>query len=145
MEQRPLAAGTSDYHYRKFLVWNLIGAASWTIIVSTLGVVLGQIPFVRNHIDILAILIVIVSVLPIEDDPALGPLIQEVLEEAYDVDRRIDGREGLIAGLDNDYDVMLIDRRLPSIDGLSIVQSLRQGRVTVLILMLTAYSVKGRT
>lgn len=74
----------------------------------------------------------------IEDDPALGPLIQEVLEEAYDVDRRIDGREGLIAGLHNDYDVMVIDRRLPSIEGLSIVQSLRQGRVTVPILMLTA-------
>ncbi|GAA4267376.1 DedA family protein [Frondihabitans peucedani] len=61
----PLAAGTSNYHYRKFLLWNLTGAALWTIIVSVLGVVLGQIAFVRTHIDILAILIVIVSVLPI--------------------------------------------------------------------------------
>lgn len=61
----PVAAGTSLYHYRKFLVWNLSGAALWTIVVSILGVVLGQIPFVRTHIDILAILVVVVSVLPI--------------------------------------------------------------------------------
>lgn len=61
----PLAAGTAKYHYRKFITWNLTGAALWTILVTTLGVVLGQIPFVRDHIDILAIIIVIVSVLPI--------------------------------------------------------------------------------
>jgi membrane-associated protein len=61
----PLAAGASNYHYRKFIAWNLTGAAVWTILVSVLGVLLGQIPFVRTHIDILAILVVIVSVLPI--------------------------------------------------------------------------------
>lgn len=61
----PLAAGASKYHYRKFLLWNLTGAAAWTVIVSVLGVVLGQIPFVRTHIDVLAILVVVVSILPI--------------------------------------------------------------------------------
>ncbi|MDQ1545192.1 MAG: rane-associated protein [Actinomycetota bacterium] len=61
----PLAAGTAQYRYRKFLVWNLSGAALWTIVVTILGVLLGQIPFVRNNIDVIAIAIVIVSVLPI--------------------------------------------------------------------------------
>jgi membrane-associated protein len=61
----PLAAGTSRYDYRKFLIWNLTGAATWTVVVSVLGVILGQIAFVRDHIDILSILIVVVSVLPI--------------------------------------------------------------------------------
>ena len=61
----PLAAGTAQYHYRKFLAWNLTGAALWTIVVTILGVVLGQIPFVRTHIDVLAVIIVAVSVLPI--------------------------------------------------------------------------------
>src|ERR1700712_2617479 len=61
----PLAAGTAKFHYRKFLAWNLTGAALWTIAVTTLGVILGKIPFVRDHIDVLAILIVLVSVLPI--------------------------------------------------------------------------------
>jgi membrane-associated protein len=61
----PLAAGAAGYRYRKFLAWNLSGAAIWTVSVTTLGVVLGRIPFVRGHIDVLAILIVVVSVLPI--------------------------------------------------------------------------------
>jgi DNA-binding response OmpR family regulator len=74
----------------------------------------------------------------IEDDPALGPLIEEVLSESYDVERHADGREGLLAGLDRDFDVMVVDRRLPSVDGLGIVEALRRGRVTVPILLLTA-------
>jgi membrane-associated protein len=61
----PLAAGAAGYRYRKFLAWNLSGSAIWTVSVTTLGVVLGRIPFVRGHIDVLAVLIVVVSVLPI--------------------------------------------------------------------------------
>lgn len=61
----PLAAGAGDYHYAKFVRWNLVGAAAWTLVVTTLGVVLGQIDFVRTHIDILTILVVVVSVVPI--------------------------------------------------------------------------------
>jgi membrane-associated protein len=61
----PLAAGTAKYHYRKFLLWNLSGAALWTVTLTMLGVLLGKIPFVRDHIDILAIIIVVASVVPI--------------------------------------------------------------------------------
>jgi membrane-associated protein len=61
----PLAAGTAEYRYRKFLAWNLSGAALWTVSVTILGVLLGGIAFVRNNIDVIAIAIVIVSILPI--------------------------------------------------------------------------------
>lgn len=61
----PLAAGTAQYRYRSFLIWNLTGAALWTIVVTVLGVILGQIPFVRTHVDVLALIIVAISVLPI--------------------------------------------------------------------------------
>ncbi|GAA4680755.1 response regulator transcription factor [Frondihabitans cladoniiphilus] len=74
----------------------------------------------------------------VEDDPALGPLIEEVLAEVYDVVRKIDGRDGLIAGLDGDFDVIVLDRRLPSLDGIGVVEALRRGRVTAPVLMLTA-------
>ncbi|ROQ41374.1 two-component system response regulator QseB [Frondihabitans sp. PhB188] len=77
-------------------------------------------------------------VLLIEDDPALGPLIEEVLAEVYDVVRHADGRAGLIAGLDGDFDAMVVDRRLPSIEGADIVTALRRSRVTTPVLMLTA-------
>jgi membrane-associated protein len=61
----PLAAGTAKYHYRRFLVWNLSGAALWTVAMTSLGVLLGGIPFVRDHIDMISIVIILVSVVPI--------------------------------------------------------------------------------
>lgn len=61
----PLAAGTSAYQYRKFLVWNLLGAFLWAVGMTVLGSLLGGLPFVTDHIDVWAIALVAVSVLPL--------------------------------------------------------------------------------
>jgi len=74
----------------------------------------------------------------IEDDAELGPLIRGVLEESYSVELVADGQTGLDTGIRDDFDVLVIDRRLPSLDGLSVVQALRSRRVTTPILLLTA-------
>lgn len=74
----------------------------------------------------------------IEDDPKLGPLIAQVLSESYTVTLEVDGKSGVVAGLSGDFDVMVIDRRLPSLDGLAVVETLRRKRVTTPMLVLTA-------
>jgi two-component system response regulator QseB len=74
----------------------------------------------------------------IEDDPQLGPMVAQVLGEVYDVTLIVDGAEGLAAGVSGEYEVMVIDRRLPSLDGLSVVDGLRRKLVTTPILLLTA-------
>ncbi|MEC5185652.1 two-component system response regulator QseB [Cryobacterium sp. MP_3.1] len=74
----------------------------------------------------------------IEDDAKLGPLIKQVLTEAYEVTLIADGAEGLAIGAIGDFEVMVIDRRLPSLDGLSVVDALRRKLVTTPILLLTA-------
>jgi membrane-associated protein len=61
----PLAAGTSGYRYRTFVVWNLTGALLWAVGMVVLGSLLGGLPFVADHIDLLAIALVVLSVLPI--------------------------------------------------------------------------------
>jgi membrane-associated protein len=61
----PLAAGTSGYPYRRFIVWNLTGAVLWAVGMTVLGSLLGGLPFVADHIDLLAVGLVVVSVLPI--------------------------------------------------------------------------------
>ncbi|MEO7077985.1 MAG: DedA family protein [Rhodococcus sp. (in: high G+C Gram-positive bacteria)] len=61
----PVMAGASGMKYRTFLVYNIIGAAAWGIGVPTLGYLLGGIPFVRNHIEIILIGVVVLSILPI--------------------------------------------------------------------------------
>ncbi|MFJ3490508.1 response regulator transcription factor [Leifsonia aquatica] len=77
-------------------------------------------------------------VLLIEDDPRLGPLIEQVLAEVYDVTRVEDGEAGLAAGLAGDFDALVVDRRLPGLDGAEVVTALRKRRVVAPILMLTA-------
>lgn len=61
----PVMAGASGMKYRTFLIYNIIGALAWGIGVPVLGYLLGAIPFVRNHIEIILIGVVLLSVLPI--------------------------------------------------------------------------------
>ena len=74
----------------------------------------------------------------VEDDGQLGPLLVQVLDEAYSVDLARDGQAGLHAGLTQQYQVMVIDRGLPAIEGVDLVRRLRQRGIGVPILILTA-------
>ena len=75
----------------------------------------------------------------VEDDRALGPLLVELLTDAgYDVDHAPDGHAGLHRALTRSYDVMVVDRGLPAIEGTELVARLRARGVTAPTLMLTA-------
>ncbi|KXO99640.1 DedA family protein [Tsukamurella pseudospumae] len=61
----PIAAGAAKMTFAKFIMWTIIGAVVWADGILLLGVWLGKITWVRQHIDIIFIVIVLVSVLPI--------------------------------------------------------------------------------
>jgi membrane-associated protein len=61
----PLAAGIAALRYPRFLLWNALGGLSWVVVMVTVGVLLGGIPFVANNIDVLMLVVVAVSVLPL--------------------------------------------------------------------------------
>ncbi|MCF2706965.1 VTT domain-containing protein [Arcanobacterium haemolyticum] len=61
----PIAAGAARMNYPRFVFFNMVGALAWLGLMTGAGLLLGQIPFVANNIDIIAIIIVLVSVLPI--------------------------------------------------------------------------------
>ena len=61
----PLAAGTAGYRYPRFLMFNVIGAFVWAVGLTVLGSLLGGIPLVADHIDLWAVVLVALSVLPI--------------------------------------------------------------------------------
>ena len=61
----PLAAGVAQYGYSHFIRWNVFGALLWGCGLTFLGSRLGGIAFIRNNIELLAMLIIFVSVLPI--------------------------------------------------------------------------------
>ncbi|MFE2532685.1 DedA family protein [Streptomyces sp. NPDC059371] len=61
----PIIAGVSGMRYRPFLTFNIIGGVLWGAGVTLLGSWLGKIEFVNQHIEVILILIVLVSVVPI--------------------------------------------------------------------------------
>jgi two-component system response regulator QseB len=78
-------------------------------------------------------------VLLVEDDPQLVALLTDLLaEEGYEVDTALDGHHGLHLGLTRDYDVLVLDRGLPAIEGLDLLARLRRQGCTSPVLVLSA-------
>lgn len=78
-------------------------------------------------------------ILVIEDEARLAEVIARVLrQEHFDADTALDGLTGLDLALSGTYDALVVDRLLPGLDGVSIIQRLRQARVDTPALMLTA-------
>ncbi|GAA4665337.1 DedA family protein [Frondihabitans cladoniiphilus] len=61
----PLAAGATRYRYPKFLLFNLVGAALWAGGLTIVGSLLSGFPVITENIDVLAIVLVLISVVPI--------------------------------------------------------------------------------
>ena len=74
----------------------------------------------------------------VEDDRVLGPLLIEVLAENHEVDHAPDGQAGLHLALTRSYDLMVVDRGLPAIDGIDLIGRLRARGIATPILILTA-------
>jgi two-component system response regulator QseB len=75
----------------------------------------------------------------VEDDRELSALLERMLVgEGYDVTAATDGHRGLHLGLTSAYDVMVVDRSLPAIEGLDLITRLRGKAVATPILVLSA-------
>jgi membrane-associated protein len=61
----PIVAGVSRMSYRTFATFNVLGGSLWGAGVTLLGYWLGQIAFVRDNIEAILVLVVLVSVIPI--------------------------------------------------------------------------------
>ena len=81
----------------------------------------------------------VMRILVIEDDRETASYIRKGLEESgHTVDHADDGKAGLFMAADRGYDVLIVDRMLPSVDGLSIIQTLRTAGNTTPALILSA-------
>lgn len=78
-------------------------------------------------------------ILLLEDDTHLGPWVSGGLrEEGHVVDHFEDGKDALMAAMGQDYDLLILDRMVPGLDGLSVLKSLRASKNTSPALFLTA-------
>ena len=75
----------------------------------------------------------------VEDDRELSSMLTRLLtEEGYAVTAAGDGQAGLHHGLVADWDVLVVDRGLPGIEGVDLVTRLRRKGVAAPVLFLTA-------
>lgn len=75
----------------------------------------------------------------VEDEPKIGRAIKKGLEqETFAVDLCMDGDEGLRFALDEPYDLVILDRMLPSMDGVTVCKELRAAGNQTPVLFLTA-------
>ena len=58
-------AGVSKMDRRRFFTYSFIGAILWAFIVTLMGYFLGQVTFVRNNIELMLVLIVVLSLVPV--------------------------------------------------------------------------------
>jgi membrane-associated protein len=61
----PFLAGVGEMTYRKFLSYNVVGAAAWVGSLVYAGYLFGNIPWVKNNLALIVLSIVIVSLLPV--------------------------------------------------------------------------------
>ncbi|MBO4836303.1 MAG: response regulator transcription factor [Clostridia bacterium] len=76
------------------------------------------------------------TILLIEDEESLARFVElELMHEGYAVHKCFDGREGLEAALQGNYDLILLDIMLPSLNGLEVLRRLRKEKQTPVILL----------
>lgn len=78
-------------------------------------------------------------VLVIEDDDETETFLSEALRGAgHSVSNTRDGADGFLQAMKREHDVLIVDRMLPAMDGLTLVKSLRSAGVPTPVLFLTA-------
>ncbi|MFU2488713.1 heavy metal response regulator transcription factor [Thauera sp. WH-1] len=79
------------------------------------------------------------KILIVEDEPKTGDYLRQGLAEAgFVVDLARDGLDGLHLGLNGDYDLVVLDVMLPTLDGWGVLQALRRNGREMPVLFLTA-------
>src|SRR5947207_12291299 len=96
------------------------------------GPTIGDISYPRDEHFVMRLLI-------IEDDRDAADYLAKAFREVGHVaDLAADGEEGLVQALDGQYDVVIVDRMLPKIDGLTVIGTLRSKGIETPALILSA-------
>ena len=78
-------------------------------------------------------------ILLVEDDVKIASFIVKGLKAAgYAVDHTLDGEEGLHLALTQPYDTAIVDIMLPKLDGLSLIERMRKGKILTPVIILSA-------
>ena len=79
-------------------------------------------------------------ILVIDDEPVICEGCRLALSDKYPVDICHSGQEGLDTLLKGQYDLALLDMKLPDMDGMEVLHIVRQDKPGVYVIVMTGYS-----
>lgn len=80
------------------------------------------------------------NILLVDDEKSIRKTLKEILEyEGYTVDEAQDGAEGLRLIQDGDYDVVLMDIKMPKMDGMEVLEKMQQSNADVPVIMISGH------
>jgi two-component system OmpR family response regulator len=84
------------------------------------------------------------KILLVEDDRETADyLVRGLAEESHNVEHAADGRDGLFRASDGSFDLIILDRMVPGLDGLGLLKALRAAGVSTPVLILSALASVG--
>jgi len=81
------------------------------------------------------------KVLVIDDEQiVLDSVSQVLIDENYEVDASLSGREGLDWAIERPYDIVLTDIRMPDIGGMRVLRDIKRVKSSLPVLIITGYA-----
>src|SRR5208337_4724772 len=75
------------------------------------------------------------------DEPMICKSCKEILEEeGYRVDMAHSGQEGVAKALENPFDLLIVDMKMPDLSGMAVLKRIKGERLRTPVIMITAYS-----
>lgn len=80
------------------------------------------------------------KILVVEDDKDMSRIISSILkEEGYKIDRAYDGEQAIKKIKAKDYNLMILDYKLPDINGINVLKEVRRTKPSLKVIMISAY------
>ena len=73
-----------------------------------------------------------------DDDATRAYVVKGLTEEGFTVDQAANGRDGLFLASDGTYDLVILDRNLPGMDGMAVLGALRAAGIATPVIILSA-------
>jgi len=80
------------------------------------------------------------KILVVDDERIVLESVRKILEENYDVDVTLSGKQGLEWVVQRDYDVVLTDIRMPEIGGMHVLRDIKRAKPMLPVIMITGYA-----
>ena len=79
------------------------------------------------------------KILIADDDELNRDNITQLLQDEYEIKAVCDGREGMEAFLENNFDLVITDLRMPNIDGMEFLKFIKENNRDVIVIIITGY------